>query len=191
MTTDTLITTLKARFEQHMHRHPGLDWRAVERRLAAQPRKLDALVAMETTGGEPDVVVLAPTKEGSPYLGWQPCGEPSITFIDCSKETPGGRRSLCYDPAAQASRKVNAPADSALGMAHRMGVTLLDKHQYIILQQIEPFDVKTSSWLLTPEAIRAKGGALFGDRRYDHVFVYHNGADAYYAVRGFRAWIEV
>lgn len=173
-----LITTLKTRFEQHVHRHPNTEWAIVEARLNANPVKLEALAAMEQTGGEPDVV------HHDPATG-------ALLFVDCSKETPNGRRSLCYDLEAQTNRKENAPANNALSLAANMGVTLLDEAQYRTLQRLEPFDTKTSSWLLTPEAIRSKGGALFGDRRYDHVFIYHNGADSYYAVRGFRACLMV
>lgn len=195
-----LLNTLKARFKQHMHRHPGMEWGMVEARLIATTvtpatsdspatpttpttdpstlAKLNALVAMEQTGGEPDVV------HHDPATG-------DLLFVDCSKETPKGRRSLCYDLAAQASRKEHVPVNNAISLAAEMGVNLLDETQYRDLQRLEPFDTKTSSWILTPESIRSKGGALFGDRRYDQVFIYHNGADSYYAVRGFRACLVV
>lgn len=173
-----LLAALRARFEQHKHRHPGLDWSTVEARLMAHPTKLDTLDAMEETGGEPDVV------DYDPATG-------TLLFVDCSKETPVGRRSLCYDPEAQASRKENAPANNALSLAAEIGADLLDETLYKAIQHLEPFDTKTSSWLLTPDPIRSRGGALFGDRRYDHVFIYHNGADSYYAARGFRTWLKV
>jgi hypothetical protein len=173
-----LIETLKARFVQHRHRHPDIDWATVLKRLTENPSKLQVLAAMEQTGGEPDVVGYEPTSG-------------TLLFMDCSKETPQGRRSLCYDLAAQTSRKEHSPSNNALSMAAEIGANLLDETQYRDLQRVEPFDTKTSSWLLTPEAIRSRGGALFGDRRYDHVFIYHNGADSYYAVRGFRTWLRV
>ncbi|MBO1438752.1 DUF4256 domain-containing protein [Meiothermus sp. CFH 77666] len=178
MTPDDLLLVLKNRFEQHMHRHPGLTWTEVEARLEASPGKLISLQQMEQTGGEPDVVGFD-TKTGE------------FIFCDCSPESPKGRRSLCYDQAALEARKQNKPAGSALEMAAAMGLELLSEEQYRALQQLEPFDTKTSSWLKTPDPIRKLGGALFGDRRYNHVFVYHNGAESYYAARGFRGLLRV
>ena len=176
--SDLLLGVLKTRFEQHPHRHPGLKWADVAERLLAQPHKLASLLEMENTGGEPDVVGYD-AKTGV------------FLFFDCSPESPKGRRSLCYDRAALEARKNNKPAGSALEMAAAMGLELLTEEQYRALQQLEPFDTKTSSWLQTPEAIRKLGGALFGDRRYNHVFVYHNGAESYYAARGFRGCLRV
>ncbi|WP_243455331.1 DUF4256 domain-containing protein [Meiothermus sp. CFH 77666] len=178
ITPDDLLLVLKNRFEQHMHRHPGLTWTEVEARLEASPGKLISLQQMEQTGGEPDVVGFD-TKTGE------------FIFCDCSPESPKGRRSLCYDQAALEARKQNKPAGSALEMAAAMGLELLSEEQYRALQQLEPFDTKTSSWLKTPDPIRKLGGALFGDRRYNHVFVYHNGAESYYAARGFRGLLRV
>lgn len=175
---DELIHALKARFEAHMYRHPGLSWEAVETRLRAQPDKLASLSWMEQTGGEPDVVTLTD-------------GERDILFADCAAESPAGRRSLCYDQAALDARKENKPAYSALGMAGERGVTVLDEAQYQALQRLGAFDLKTSSWLATPAAMRSQGGALFGDRRYGRVFTYHNGAQSYYAARGFRALLRL
>lgn len=175
---EALLGTLKARFEKHPGRHKGLEWSKVEARLAAKPERLTALQAMEETGGEPDVV--GHDKKTGEYL-----------FVDCSEETPKHRRSICYDPEALASRKENKPKDSALGMAAAMGVELLTEAQYRSLQELGEFDTKTSSWVVTPPAIRKLGGALFCDRRYDTVFVYHNGAESYYAARGFRASLKV
>lgn len=173
-----LLGVLKTRFEQHMHRHPGLTWAEVEARLRASPGKLISLQQMENTGGEPDVVAFDAN-----------AGE--FIFCDCSPESPKGRRSLCYDRAALEGRKQNKPAGSAMDMAAAMGIELLSEQQYRALQQLEPFDTKTSSWLKTPDPIRKLGGALFGDRRYNHVFVYHNGAESYYAARGFRGLLRV
>ncbi len=175
---DDLLRLLKARFEQHPHRHPGLRWADVEARLMAQPEKLFSLWEMENTGGEPDVMGHDPKTGG-------------FLFYDCALESPKGRRSLCYDQAALLARKHNQPAGSALEMAAAMGIELLTEEQYRALQQLGAFDTRTSSWLQTPPAIRKLGGALFGDRRYDHVFVYHNGAESYYAARGFRGCLEV
>lgn len=175
---DDLLLVLKNRFEQHMHRHPGQSWAQVEARLEASPGKLVSLQQMEQTGGEPDVVGFD-AKAGD------------FIFCDCSPESPKGRRSLCYDRAALEARKENKPAGSALEMAAAMGLELLSEEQYRALQQLEPFDTKTSSWLKTPDPIRELGGALFGDRRYNHVFVYHNGAESYYAARGFRGLLRV
>jgi hypothetical protein len=173
-----LLPTLKARFEEHVHRHQGLQWEEVEARLEARPAAVRSLQQMEDTGGEPDVVGRD-----------EQTGE--LLFVDCSAESPAGRRSLCYDPAALASRKEHKPKDSACGMAAAMGVEILTEDQYRALQRLGEFDLKTSSWLGTPAAIRTLGGAIFGDRRYGAVFVYHNGAESYYAARGFRAALKV
>jgi hypothetical protein len=175
---DELLGVLEARFAGHAARHPGLDWSAVTARLEAHPDKLAVLARMESTGGEPDVTGHDPAS-----------GE--LTFCDCAPETPAGRRSLCFDEPALQARKANPPAGSAGAMAAELGVALLDEEQYRALQQLGEFDRKTSSWLATPAAIRKLGGALFGDRRYGQVFVYHNGADSYYAARGFRAMVKV
>ncbi len=175
---DGLLQLLKKRFEQNPHRHPGMAWADVQARLQAHAGALASLEAMEATGGEPDVV-----------------GRDEATgrcvFCDCSAESPAGRRSLCYDVAALDARKENRPAGSALGMAADMGVELLTQEQYRRLQELGAFDTKTSSWIRTPPAVRSLGGALFGDRRYGQVFVYHNGAQSYYAARGFRASLLV
>lgn len=176
--TEALLETLKTRFEKHMQRHPGLEWEAVRTRLAAHPDRLRALAAMEDSGGEPDVV------GQNPQTG-------EYVFCDCAPESPAGRRSLCYDRTALDARKEAKPADSACNLAASMGVTLLTEEEYRALQQLGEFDLKTSSWLATPAGIRKRGGALFGDRRYDTVFVYHNGAQSYYAARGFRAKLAV
>jgi hypothetical protein len=173
-----LLETLKARFQEHVHRHEGLEWKEIAARLVARPGLLRSLQEMEDTGGEPDVV--ARDERTGRFL-----------FADCSAESPAGRRSVCYDPEALASRKEHKPRDSAQGMAAAMGVEILTEEQYRALQRLGEFDTKTSSWLSTPAAIRKRGGALFGDRRYDAVFVYHNGAESYYAARGFRAVLEV
>jgi hypothetical protein len=174
----TLLDTLKARFEQNMRRHPGLDWATVQARLEAHPQKLWSLGEMERTGGEPDVVG---------------CDEKTgeVIFYDCAPESPAGRRSTCYDSQAQNARKQARPDDSALGMAAAMGIEVLTEEQYRALQMLGEFDTKTSSWLMTPPDIRALGGAIFGDRRYGRVFVYHNGAQSYYAARGFRGMLRV
>jgi hypothetical protein len=166
-----LIATLRARFEAHPGRHPGLAWKDVEARLDAAA--LTRLAAMEETGGEPDVALFE--------------GPGVVVFVDCARESPGGRRSLCYDREAWKARKEARPAGNVLDTAASMGVELLTEAEYRALQALEPFDTTTSSWIATPPAIRAAGGALFCDRRYDHVFVYHNGAQSYYAARGFRA----
>lgn len=176
--TDALLSVLKTRFEKNMQRHKGLDWAAVQAKLASNPGKLWSLNEMEKTGGEPDVVGFDQTT-----------GE--TIFYDCSAESPKGRRSLCYDQAALESRKQNKPKDSAMGMAAEMGITLLSEEQYRDLQKLGKFDLKTSSWVETPAEIRKLGGAIFCDRRYEHVFTYHNGAESYYAARGFRGWLRV
>jgi hypothetical protein len=175
---EALLSVLKARFEAHPHRHEAIRWDAVLKQLDNQPDKLRALQLMEETGGEPDVVMLD-AKDGG------------LFFVDCSAETPAGRTALCYDPEALAARKEHKPRDSAIGMADAMGVTILTESQYHALQQLGEFDRKTSSWVQTPPGIRKLGGALFGDRRYGRVFTYHNGAQSYYAVRGFRGALKV
>ena len=173
-----LLDTLRTRFAQHPARHPGVTWTQVLARLEANPGALAVLQAMDDTGGEPDVIAHDPTSG-------------AVTFADCTAESPNGRRSLCYDDEALHARKEAKPAGSAVGMAAAMGVTLLTEAQYAQLQTLGAFDRKTSSWLHTPPEIRALGGAIFGDRRYDRVFTYHNGVQSYYAVRGFRASLTV
>lgn len=175
---DMLLVTLKTRFEKNMARHKGLKWADVEARLTAAADKLWTLHIMEETGGEPDVVGF--DKKTSEYI-----------FYDCSAETPAGRRNVCYDREALDARKEHKPADSAVDMAKAIGISLLTEEQYRDLQQLGKFDLKTSSWIETPAPIRKLGGALFCDRRYDHVFTYHNGASSYYAVRGFRGSLKV
>lgn len=173
-----LLSVLKARFADNMQRHPGLVWANVQARLDASPDKLWSLHEMERTGGEPDVV--GHDQESGAYI-----------FYDCAAESPNGRRSLCYDREALDSRKKNKPEGSAEDMAAEMGIELLTEAQYRALQQLGEFDTKTSSWVQTPAPIRKLGGALFCDRRYDTVFVYHNGAQSYYAARGFRGSLRV
>ena len=175
---EELLQALKARFESHPHRHPGVAWADVQARLAANVRALRSLQAMEATGGEPDVVGKA-----------TPSGE--FVFCDCSPESPIGRRSGCYDAEARLARKENRPEGSATEMAAAMGIELLDEKRYRALQALGEFDTKTSSWIETPPDVRALGGALFCDRRYGKVFVYHNGAQSYYAARGFRGSVRV
>lgn len=175
---DALLSALQDRFEQHMHRHKGLKWTDVEARLKTHGEKLHALDAMEETSGEPDVV--GQDKKSSAFI-----------FMDCSAESPKGRRSICYDRAGLESRKEHQPANSAMDMAAEMGIELLTEEEYRELQKLDTFDLKTSSWVLTPPAIRKHGGALFCDRRYDHVFTYHNGAQSYYGVRAFRGVLRV
>lgn len=175
---ETLLEVLKKRFEKNRHRHKGIEWAAVQAKLEGRPEKLWSLDEMESTGGEPDVVGY--DKKAAAYI-----------FFDCSAESPKGRRSLCFDGDALASRKEHKPADSAVEMAKAMGIELLTEEQYRGLQELEAFDLKTSSWVQTPAAIRKRGGALFCDRRYDHVFTYHNGAESYYAARGFRGVLYV
>ena len=170
---EALLAGLKVRFEKNMGRHKGCAWASVQERLEASPAKLRALGEMEATGGEPDVAGV--DKKSGEFL-----------FVDCSAETPSGRRSVCYDREGLESRKEHRPQDSAVDMAAAMGIELLTEDQYRDLQKLGKFDLKTSSWILTPTAIRKLGGALFCDRRYDTVFTYHNGAQSYYAVRGFR-----
>jgi len=175
---DELLATLKARFEKFMSRHRGLEWAEVEAKLRANPDKLWSLYEMELTGGEPDVV------EHDRATG-------EYVFYDCSAESPKGRRSLCYDREALEARKENKPADNAVSMSGAMGIELLTEDQYRALQKLGEFDTKTSSWVKTPANIRNLGGALFCDRRFDTVFVYHNGAESYYAARGFRGALRV
>jgi hypothetical protein len=175
---DELIKTLKTRFEKNMSRHKGIQWEAVQKRLEANAAKLWSLNAMEETGGEPDVV--GQDKKTGEYI-----------FYDCAAESPKDRRSLCYDGEALASRKEHKPADSAVNAAAEMGVEMLDEQQYRELQKLGKFDSKTSSWIKTPPEIRKLGGALFCDYRFGTVFVYHNGAESYYAGRGFRGSLKV
>jgi uncharacterized protein DUF4256 len=173
-----LLRALKARFERNMNRHKGLEWAKIQAKLEDNAEKLWSLNEMERTGGEPDVV--GHDKNTGEYI-----------FYDCSSESPKGRRSLCYDREGLESRKEHKPADSALGMAAAMGIELLTEKQYRELQKLGDFDTKTSSWVKAPSEIRKLGGALFCDRRYDTVFVYHNGAESYYAARGFRGELRV
>ncbi|MCJ8208210.1 DUF4256 domain-containing protein [Mucilaginibacter sp. RS28] len=175
--SEELLTTIKARFEKNRKRHPEADWAKVQAKLEASPEKLWSLSEMERTGGEPDLI-------GSEENG-------IYSFFDCAAESPKARRSLCYDAEALEARKEFKPESNALDMAAEMGVDILTEEQYRYLQQFGKFDAKTSSWLKTPEAIRKLGGAIFGDLRYDHVFIYHNGAQSYYAARGFRALLKV
>lgn len=175
---EELLGALKARFEKNMKRHKGLDWAEVQARLEANPGKLWSLHEMERTGGEPDVVGY--DKKTGEYV-----------FYDCSAESPDGRRSVCYDREGLESRKEHRPENSAVDMAAAMGIELLTEAQYRELQQLGSFDTKTSSWVKTPPDIRKLGGALFCDRRYDNVFVYHNGAQSYYGARGFRGSLKV
>jgi hypothetical protein len=173
-----LLKALKARFEKNMNRHEGLAWAKVQARLEANPEKLWSLHEMERTGGEPDVV--GHDKKTGEYI-----------FYDCSEESPKGRRSVCYDREGMDSRKEHKPADNAMDMAAAMGIELLTEEQYRELQKLGEFDTKTSSWVKTPSDIRKLGGALFCDRRYDNVFVYHNGAQSYYGARAFRGSLRV
>ncbi|MBO9204175.1 MULTISPECIES: DUF4256 domain-containing protein [Niastella] len=173
-----LLTILKTRFEKNKGRHKGIEWADVQARLEASPKKLWSLDDMEITGGEPDVVGY--DKKTDEYI-----------FVDCSAESPKGRRSLCYDRKALDSRKEHKPQDSAMDVAAAMGIELLTEEQYRALQQLGEFDTKTSSWIVTPASIRQLGGAVFCDRRYDTVFTYHNGAESYYAARGFRGALRV
>jgi Protein of unknown function (DUF4256) len=175
---EELLRTLKARFEKNMNRHEGLEWAKVQAKLEANPEKLWSLNEMERTGGEPDVVGY--DKKTGEFI-----------FCDCSAESPKGRRSVCYDREALESRKEHKPENSAIDMAAAMGIELLTEEQYRELQKLGNFDMKTSSWVKTPSDIRKLGGALFCDRRYDSVFVYHNGAESYYAARGFRGSLRV
>jgi Protein of unknown function (DUF4256) len=176
--SEELINVLKTRFEKNMQRHKGLEWAKVQVKLEASPAKLWSLDEMEISGGEPDVVGI--DKKTGEYI-----------FYDCSPESPAGRRSICYDHEALESRKEHKPKNSAIGMAAEMGVDILTEEQYRELQQLGKFDLKTSSWVKTPSAIRKLGGALFCDRRYDTIFLYHNGAESYYGARGFRGSLRV
>jgi hypothetical protein len=175
---DQLLEVLKARFEKNRSRHQGVDWATVQAKLEANPKKLAALHEMEESGGEPDVV--EHDKKAGEFI-----------FCDCSEESPKGRRSICYDHEALESRKEHKPKNSAMQMAANMGVELLTEEEYRRLQKLGEFDTKTSSWVKTPAEIRKLGGALFCDRRYNTVFVYHNGAESYYAARGFRGSLRV
>ncbi|MGX6445159.1 DUF4256 domain-containing protein [Neobacillus sp. K501] len=175
---EELLSILKARFEKNMHRHQGLEWTKVLAKLEANSEKLWSLMEMEKTGGEPDVVGYDAEKD-------------EYIFYDCSTESPAGRRSLCYDREALDARKKHKPENSVIDVAVSMGIELLTEEQYRSLQKLENFDKKTSSWVQTPSDIRKLGGALFCDWRYGHVFVYHNGADSYYAARGFRGALRV
>lgn len=176
--TDELIKTLQTRFEKNMNRHKGLDWKKILVKLQASPDKLWSLNEMESTGGEPDVTGF--DKKSGQYI-----------FTDCAAESPTGRRSFCYDRQALDSRKEHKPKNSAMDMASAMNIDLLDEEQYRELQQLGNFDTKTSSWIKTTPEVRKLGGALFCDKRYNQVFTYHNGAESYYAARGFRGWLKV
>jgi hypothetical protein len=175
---DDLLKTLKTRFEENMQRHKGFQWNSIQKKLEASPGKLWSLNEMEKTGGEPDVVSF--DKKSGEYF-----------FFDCSAETPAGRRNVCYDHEALEARKEHKPKNSAVAMAVEMGIEILTEEEYRELQKLGNFDIKTSSWIITPPEIRKRGGALFCDRRYDHVFTYHNGAQSYYAARGFRGSLKV
>lgn len=175
---EELLKVLKARFEKNMRRHKGIEWLTVQTRLETIPEKLWSLDEMELTGGEPDVVGF--DKRTGEYI-----------FYDCSPESPKDRRSFCYDREALDSRKEHKPKNSAIDMATEMGIEILSEEQYRELQQLGEFDLKTSSWIKTPDAIREMGGALFCDRRFNHVFTYHNGAESYYAARGFRGLLRI
>ncbi len=176
-TTNALLETLAARFAKYPARHVGITWQQVLTRIEGNAAALKTLAGMESTGGEPDVI-------GEDADG-------RVIFCDCAPESPSGRRSLCYDRAALDARKENKPVGNAIDVAAQLGVELLDETQYRALQALGPFDLKTSSWLATPAAVRDLGGALFGDRRYDRVFIYHNGVQSYYGVRGFRGLVRV
>lgn len=175
---ENLIETLKIRFEKNKHRHKILKWSDMEARLLKHPEKLWSINEMEITGGEPDV--LSYNKQEDVFI-----------FCDFSTESPKGRRSLCYDHQALESRKEHKPKDSAVNMAHEMGIEILDESQYALLQSLGNFDTKTSSWLKTPKDVRESGGAIFGDFRFGRVFYYHNGAESYYAARGFRGQLKI
>lgn len=174
----TLLANLQTRFEQHQYRHLNIEWKDVAAKLLLSEKKLWSLWQMEETGGEPDVIGYDTTT--NQYL-----------FCDCVAESPKGRRSLCYDQQAFEARRENKPKSSALAMANEMGITILSETEYNKLQQLETVDAKTSSWLLTPSSIRQLGGAIFGDNRYGQIFIYHNGAESYYAARGFRGMLKV
>jgi hypothetical protein len=176
--SEELFKVLKSRFEKNMNRHKGLDWNAIQTKLEANPEKLWSLDEMERTEGEPDVVGF--DEKNKEYI-----------FYDCAAESPKGRRSFCYDHEALEKRKENKPNDSAINMAEEMGITILNEEEYRELQKLGKFDTKTSSWIITPSEIRKLGGAIFADFRYNTVFVYHNGAESYYAARGFRGSLRV
>ncbi|MGY4691061.1 DUF4256 domain-containing protein [Salibacterium sp. K-3] len=178
LSREELLDVLRDRFEQNMHRHEGLKWKKIEERVQEDPAKWESLRQMELTGGEPDVIGYDQEKGG--YL-----------FVDCAAESPKGRRSVCYDRKALESRKKHKPENSAADMAAAMGIDLLTEEEYRALQQLGEFDKKTSSWIQTPADIRERGGALFCDRRYGHVFLYHSGAESYYGARGFRGSLIV
>lgn len=173
-----LLETIQKRFEKNMQRHESVEWAEVQKKLEANPKKLWSLCKMEETGGEPDVVALGESTD-------------DITFVDCTKESPKGRRSVCYDRDARESRKKFKPKTSAEEMALEMGVEMLNEKQYLELQKLGEFDTKTSSWLKTPDEVRELGGAIFGDYRFGRVFIYHNGAESYYGVRGFRGLLRL
>lgn len=175
---DELLKTLKNRFEKNPERHKGIDWEKVQSKLQSNPEKLWSINEMEKTGGEPDVISF--DKKSNEYI-----------FADCAAESPSGRRSLCHDREALDKRKENKPKGSAMEMAKAMGVEMMTEEQYRSLQKLGKFDLKTSSWVVTPPEIRKEGGAVFCDRRYNTVFLYHNGAESYYAARGFRAVIKI
>lgn len=176
--SEELLIILKTRFERNIHRHKDIEWIQLEKKLRSNPNKLWSLYEMEKTGGEPDVISY--DNNTGEYI-----------FYDCSIESPKGRRSICYDREALESRKENKPENSTIDMANFMGIDILDEEQYRELQQIGEFDTKTSSWIKTPPQIRKLGGAVFCDRRYDHIFIYHNGAESYYANRGFRGLLRI
>jgi hypothetical protein len=173
-----LLPVLKSRFEKNKNRHPEIRWEDVQNRLESNPDRLWSLQEMENTGGEPDVI--GQDAETGQYI-----------FCDCAAESPAGRRSFCYDLEALNERKENKPANSAVEAAREMGIELLTENDYHELQKLGNFDLKTSSWLKTPDAVRERGGAIFGDKRYDRVFIYHNGAQSYYAARGFRGLLKI
>lgn len=175
---DDLLQTLQTRFEENMHRHKGVKWIDVHTKITQSPQHLISLYEMEQTGGEPDVI--SNDSKSKNYV-----------FYDCSPESPKGRRSLCYDRKALDGRKENKPTNSIIDLAKSMGIEVLNEEQYRFLQQFGPFDTKTSSWLVTPDSVRSLGGALFGDYRYGQVFIYHNGAESYYAARAFRGLLRV
>lgn len=173
-----LLATLSTRFKEFAHRHQDISWSELERRLLANSDKLVVLQRMERSGGEPDVI-------------GQDSSSGEYIFVDCSKESPAGRRSMCYDRKALETRKSHKPANTVMDMIGEIGSGLLSEQQYLLLQELGEFDTKTSSWITTPTSVRKKGGALFCDRRYGQVFTYHNGADSYYAARGFRTFIHI
>lgn len=173
-----LLSILEKRFLKNIQRHPDISWDTVVDKLNKNSKIFEVLFKMEETGGEPDVVQLSESTS-------------NIIFVDCSKETPKGRRSICYDHEALESRKQYKPDDSAINMAAEIGIDMLDENEYFALQKLDEFDLKTSSWIKTPKDIRSRGGALFGDKRFGRVFIYHNGADSYYGVRGFRGMLRI